>query len=64
MAETVVHFQLRMPPSLHEQLASQARGQKISLNALVVGLLRGAVEEKGAQQGQVGVTAATIRDRD
>lgn len=37
MPETVVHFQIRMPPALHERLASRAREEKSSLNALVVG---------------------------
>jgi hypothetical protein len=46
MPETVVHFQIRMPPALHERLASMARGDKKSLNALVVGLL----EEATARQ--------------
>ncbi len=33
MPETVVHFQIRMPPVLHEQLASWAKEDKASLNA-------------------------------
>ncbi len=45
MPETVVHFQIRMPPSLHEQLASWAKQDKESLNALVVGILQKAAEE-------------------
>jgi hypothetical protein len=48
MPETVVHFQIRMPPSLHEQLASRAREDKSSLNALVVTVLRDAVERREA----------------
>ena len=36
MPETVVHFQIRMPPVLHEQLASWAKDDKASLNALIV----------------------------
>ncbi len=39
MPETVVHFQIRMPPVLHEQLASWAKEDKASLNALIVGIL-------------------------
>ena len=39
MPETVVHFQIRMPPAMHEQLASRARDTKQSLNALIVGIL-------------------------
>ena len=31
MPETVVHFQIRMPPVLHEQLASWAKDDKASL---------------------------------
>jgi predicted HicB family RNase H-like nuclease len=42
--ETVVHFQIRMPPDLHERLASRAKDEKASLNALVVGILEQAVE--------------------
>jgi predicted HicB family RNase H-like nuclease len=44
MPETVVHFQIRMAPGLHERLASRAKQEKASLNALVVGLLEQAVE--------------------
>ena len=40
MPETVVHFQIRMPPVLHEQLASWAKDDKASLNALVVEILQ------------------------
>lgn len=39
MPETVVHFQIRMPPVLHEKLASWAKDDKASLNALIVGIL-------------------------
>ena len=51
MPETVVHFQIRMPPVLHEQLASWAKEDKASLNALIVGILEKAIEqhEKRAQ---------------
>jgi predicted HicB family RNase H-like nuclease len=44
MPETVVHFQIRMPPVLHEQLASWAKDDKASLNALIVGILEKAIE--------------------
>jgi predicted HicB family RNase H-like nuclease len=40
MPETIVHFQIRMPPPLHEYLASRVRDEKTSLNALIVALLR------------------------
>ena len=43
MPETVVHFQIRMPPLLHEQLASWAKEDKASLNALIVGILERAI---------------------
>ena len=46
MPETVVHFQIRMPPTLHEQLASWAKEDKASLNALIVGLLERAAEDR------------------
>ena len=45
MPETVVHFQIRMPPSLHENLSSWAKEDKASLNALIVGLLEKAIEQ-------------------
>jgi len=48
MPETVVHFQIRMPPVMHEALASQARASKLSLNALIVGILSEAIERAGA----------------
>ena len=44
MPETVVHFQIRMPPVLHERLASWAKDDKASLNALVVEILQRAPE--------------------
>ena len=44
MPETVVHFQIRMPPPMHERLASRARDEKSSLNALIVSLLSLAIE--------------------
>jgi predicted HicB family RNase H-like nuclease len=49
MPETVVHFQIRMPPVLHEQLASWAKEDKASLNALIVGLLEKAIEQHDAK---------------
>lgn len=49
MPETVVHFQIRMPPSLHEQLASWAKEDKASLNALIVGILERAIEQHEAK---------------
>lgn len=51
MPETVVHFQIRMPPALHEQLASWAKEDKQSLNALIVGLLEEAIEEHEKAKG-------------
>ena len=54
MPETVVHFQIRMPPVLHEQLASWAKEDKASLNALIVGILEEAIkvhEKVGCTQG-------------
>lgn len=51
MPETVVHFQIRMPPALHEQLASWAKEDKASLNALIVGLLEKAVEQHDSKAG-------------
>src|SRR5271165_3279510 len=44
MPETVVHFQVRMPPDIHERLASWAKTDKASLNQLVVDILKKAVE--------------------
>lgn len=49
MPETVVHFQIRMPPALHEQLASWAKEDKASLNALIVGILEKAIEQHHAK---------------
>jgi predicted HicB family RNase H-like nuclease len=49
MPETVVHFQIRMPPALHEQLASWAKEDKESLNALIVGLLEKAKNERDSK---------------
>ncbi len=49
MPETVVHFQIRMPPVLHEQLASWAKDDKASLNALIVGILEKAIAQHEAK---------------
>ena len=46
MPETVVHFQVRMPPDIHERLASWAKADKASLNQLVVDILQKAIEHK------------------
>jgi predicted HicB family RNase H-like nuclease len=54
MPETVVHFQIRMPPALHEQLASWAKEDKASLNALIVGLLEKAIEQHEAAPSKPG----------
>jgi predicted HicB family RNase H-like nuclease len=50
MPETVVHFQIRMPPWLHEKLATRARETKTSLNQLVVDSLRVVVEKHESEQ--------------
>lgn len=52
MPETVVHFQIRMPPVLHERLASWAMEKKISLNATVVAMLKEALERREAKASQ------------
>ena len=49
MPETVVHFQIRMPPALHERLASWAKEDKASLNALIVGILERAMQSHAAK---------------
>lgn len=56
MPETVVHFQIRMPPHLHEHLASRAREEKTSLNALIVTILRDAEGRRRA----AGTTARPV----
>jgi len=45
MPETVVHFQIRMPPDFHERLVSWAKDDKESINALVVEILEKAVKD-------------------
>lgn len=54
MPETVVHFQVRMPPHLHEQLASWAKEDKASLNQLVVTLLEKAMKHHHAELAGAG----------
>jgi hypothetical protein len=54
MPESVVHFQIRMPPHQHEKLASWAKEQKISLNLLVVGILEKAIEKHHVESGAKG----------
>jgi predicted HicB family RNase H-like nuclease len=49
MPESVVHFQIRMPPQQHEKLATWAKEDKVSLNLLVVGLLEKAMERRKAE---------------
>lgn len=50
MPETVVHFQIRMPPALHAQLADWAKEDKASLNALIVGILERAIAQHAKDQ--------------
>lgn len=57
MPETVVHFQIRMPPETHEKLASWAKEDKESLNALVVAILRKAYEERHGTNGEASAKA-------
>jgi predicted HicB family RNase H-like nuclease len=45
MPESVVHLEVRMPPQLHERLASWAKDDKASLNALVVEILQDALTD-------------------
>ncbi len=51
MPESVVHFQIRMPPQQHEKLATWAKEDKVSLNLLVVGILEKAMERRHAEAG-------------
>jgi predicted HicB family RNase H-like nuclease len=51
MPESVVHFQIRMPPQQHEQLATWAKEDKVSLNLLVVGILEKAMERHKSESG-------------
>ena len=44
MPATVVHFQIRMPPALHEKLANWAIKDRESINNLIVGILERAEE--------------------
>ena len=59
MPETVVHFQIRMPPILHEQLASWAKVDRESLNLLIVRILEQAVDRRDAEP--VGATNGPAR---
>jgi predicted HicB family RNase H-like nuclease len=54
MPESVVHFQIRMPPHQHERLASWAKEEKISLNLLVVGILEKAIEKRHGESAAKG----------
>ncbi len=49
MPETVVHFQIRMPPDLYEKLSSWAEDEKASLNVLIVETLQKALEHHQAE---------------
>jgi predicted HicB family RNase H-like nuclease len=51
MPESVVHFQIRMPPQQHEKLATWAKEEKVSLNLLVVGILEKAMDRHKAEPG-------------
>ncbi len=61
MPETVVHFQIRMPPPIHERLASWAIEEKKSLNAVVVGILTKALEEHEEAGAGAGAAGAAKR---
>lgn len=52
MPETVVHFQIRMPPVMHERMASRAVIEKRSLNALIVAILTHAAAGRQAEADQ------------
>ncbi|MGA7498690.1 MAG: toxin-antitoxin system HicB family antitoxin [Isosphaeraceae bacterium] len=54
MPETVVHFQIRMSPDIHERLASWAKADKASINKLVVDVLEKAVGRREAQPAGAG----------
>ena len=54
MPETVVHFQIRMPPDMHERLASWAKADKASLNLLIVDILEKAIERREGEAATVG----------
>ena len=64
MPETVVHFQIRMPPALHERLASLAMDQKSSLNALVVSILQEAAKEGASEEQREATGTMTDPARD
>ena len=57
MPETVVHFQIRIPPHSHEKLASWAKDDKASINTLVVEILQNSmkVHESVDQKKPAGV---------
>jgi predicted HicB family RNase H-like nuclease len=58
MPESVVHFQIRMPPQQHERLATWAKEDKLSLNLLVVGILEKAMERHTAESGTAKISPA------
>ena len=60
MPETVVHFQIRMAPGIHERLTSWAKDERASLNALVVKLLDEAIasHEAGSSAAEKGAKAS------
>lgn len=58
MPESVVHFQIRMPPQQHEKLATWAKEDKVSLNLLVVGILEKAMERRHTEAGATKGAAA------
>jgi len=53
MPETVVHFQIRMPPDMHERLASWAKADKASLNLLIVDILEKAIQRREGEAATV-----------
>jgi predicted HicB family RNase H-like nuclease len=61
MPETVVHFQIRMPPPLHERLASWAKDDNASLNALVVEILQKAFLDHVSDEGAGKPVLARLR---
>ena len=61
MPESVVHFQIRMPPQQHEKLATWAKEDKVSLNLLVVGILEKAMERRSAEPAAKGSSAHSAK---
>jgi predicted HicB family RNase H-like nuclease len=61
MPASVVQFQVRMPPALHEKLASLAHDNRESINSFVVRYLAAGVDAREARREPVVIPSPQVK---